>query len=399
MTINPVYTYNDDEGTLITRSLSEKDQIPVNAKNRKLTKLGLCYNRINSLKYGQDFEHIPADGIINIHPKYCNMNPPGTTLENEPGIPELYPLYFDKYDYKTGKFSNMKDSTKREYFNDLRQFYKIFTGSDDNGQVGSTILRFNDIKLKDYQKVEGCQGPNAPYTKSVRGSLKEDLFKKYALNLQSMVRKSNDVQSQLLGIINELFTYDIDTKLDKKLVRVKPTLTEQKLQNIVVKTRKIIINYYLTCETDFTEGVKLYQAIVENQIRVTTEEQLKSLDNVSKELTYTANVPSSPEEMNMAEDIPSEENNEAVKKSNIENEEQEIALKEADEAVKESNIENEEQEIALKEADEAAQESKIENEEQEIALKEADEATQESKIENEEQEIALKEAETLNENK
>ena len=166
-----------------------------------------------------------------------------------------------------------------------------------------------------------------------------------------MVRKSNDVQSQLLGIINELFTYDIDTKLDKKLVRVKPTLTEQKLQNIVVKTRKIIINYYLTCETDFTEGVKLYQAIVENQIRVTTEEQLKSLDNVSKELTYTANVPSSPEEMNMAEDIQYEENNEAVKKSNIENEEQEIALKEADEATQESNIENEEQEIALKEAE------------------------------------------------
>ena len=74
MTINPVYRYKDADGNVVKRPLSEKDQIPVNAKDRTLTKLGLCYERIEALKYGEDYEHLPADGIINVHPKICKMN-------------------------------------------------------------------------------------------------------------------------------------------------------------------------------------------------------------------------------------------------------------------------------------------------------------------------------------
>ena len=291
MTINPVYKYKDAEGNIVKRPLSEKDQIPVNAKDRTLTKLGLCYERIEALKYGEDYENIPADGIINVHPKICKMNNDKKTLQDEPGIPELYPLYLDKYDYKTGQFTDMQDSTKRQYEQDLNIFYKAFTGKDPS--PATPIRRFSDIKLKDYQQNPKCQGSNAPFKRGVNGSLKEQLFQEYALTLQRMVQKSNIVQGELLNVINDLFIYDLDPKTERKLVRINPSLTEEKLQALVVRTRKTIIDYYVTCETDFTKGVKLYETIVETQIGITTGSQLTSLENTKRELIHSTNAPPS----------------------------------------------------------------------------------------------------------
>ena len=68
------------------------------------------------------------------------------------------------------------------------------------------------------------------------------------------MRKSRNVQSELLNIINEMFTYDLEQKTGKRLVRINPELTEKKLDKIVEKTRKIVVNYYVTCEQDFEKG-------------------------------------------------------------------------------------------------------------------------------------------------
>ena len=56
---------------------------------------------------------------------------------------------------------------------------------------------------------------------------------------------------------------------------------------MVEKTRKIIVDLYITCENDFETGVKLYEAIVENQILITTQLQIKELDKVAQE-TYSS---------------------------------------------------------------------------------------------------------------
>lgn len=290
-TINPVYRYKDNEGNVIYRPLAEKDQIPVNARDRTLSKMGLCYERIDALKYGQDYANIPADGMINVHPKICSMNANKPTLQDEPGIPELYSLYLDKYDYKTGQFTEMQDNTRREYEADLIRFYKAFTGNE-NGPA-APLTRFSDIKLKDYQRLPPCQGPGSPFKKGVVGSLKDKLFQDYALTLQKMVRKSNQVQLDLLKVVNSIFIYDLDPKTDKKLIRVSPELTEDKLQTLVENTRKIIIDYYVSCETDFTTGVKLYEAIVETQIRMTTESQIRSMEETKREMIHSITPPSS----------------------------------------------------------------------------------------------------------
>ena len=78
---------------------------------------------------------------------FYNNCPDIKNLAEEPGIPELERLYYDKYDYDTGEFDKMTDTMKILYKSDVDELYKIFTGNDS---VPETVTQFSDIKLKDY---------------------------------------------------------------------------------------------------------------------------------------------------------------------------------------------------------------------------------------------------------
>jgi hypothetical protein len=58
---------------------------------------------------------------------------------------------------------------------------------------------------------------------------------------------------------------------------VNPKLTEEGLNKIVEKTRKIIIELYTNCEKYFDEGVKIYEAIVAAKLLETTKNQINAL--------------------------------------------------------------------------------------------------------------------------
>jgi len=211
-------------------------------------------------------------------------------LQEESGIPELMQLYCDTASTSdnfqtTCDFTSMSERAKSDYVRDLKNFYMAFTGKSES-EIPPDLKTFSQIKMQDYKSTKGCSSENGkPFSKSYSGNIKDELFKKYAENLRNMIQRANDTQEQLLDVINEMFTYDVVD--DKKLIRVKPTLTETILQQLVEKTRKIIVDMYISCERDFEIGVKLYEAIVENQILVTTEAQLKELEKVAQEkMTY-----------------------------------------------------------------------------------------------------------------
>ena len=54
------------------------------------------------------------------------------------------------------------------------------------------------------------------------------------------------------------------------------------MQKAVEKTRKFIVNLYVKCETDYVNGVKIFEAIVESKIVETTQKQI---ENLKKEAT------------------------------------------------------------------------------------------------------------------
>jgi len=281
MTINPMYIYKDADGNTIKSGLLEKDKIPKNI-NRKLYKLNICDNRIRALKRGEQIDDVTGD--VTIQPKICdiNLNKDGSVkdLEDEPGIPELMQLYLDdNYDFSNGTFTGMSETTKKQFMKDLKLFYTAFTGNEN---MPPDITKFSDIKLRNYNSKQGCQGNNPILKNKYTINKKDKLFVDYAENIKNMIQNATNNQNKLLYIINELFTYVIDPYTNKKRIRVNPNLTDELLQKAVEKTRKFIIELYIKCETDYINGVKLYEAIVESKILETTQKQI---DNLGKEAT------------------------------------------------------------------------------------------------------------------
>ena len=293
-TINPVYKYIDDTGNTVTVNLLEKDKIPKNV-SKKLYKLNICDNRINSL---YSFEENKENKTVTMYPKLCDLNidekDDELSLDEEPGISELMNLYLDDYDYSNGTFTGMTDKSKMQFNRDLKTFYTTFTG---NNNMPPEIKKFSDIKLRTYNKSVGCKentlqgGPIFEQSYNVSHDM---LFEKYAENIKNMINNASNNQAKLLSIINELFIFIPNPHDDtKKQIRVNPLLTDEKLQILLVKTRNIIIELYIRCEKDYVHGIKLYEAIVEKKILETTINQIENLEQKSKEIIYDINKQSS----------------------------------------------------------------------------------------------------------
>ena len=88
-----------------------------------------------------------------------------------------------------------------------------------------------------------------------------------------------------------MFSFVVDPYSGKKKIRVNPKLTEASLQKIVEVSRKIIVELYIKCETDYVNGIKLYEAIVESKILESTKNQIQSLQKESEKIIQEANIP------------------------------------------------------------------------------------------------------------
>jgi hypothetical protein len=289
-TINPIYVYKDIEGNNVRVSLFEKGKIPKNTP-REIYKLNICDNRINALKNKNSLE-VDIDGNLAVSPNVCNVNNGedgnSKTLADEPGIPELEELYYDdNYDFKTGKFIGMSEKTKQIFESDLQIFYNIFTGKSS---MPPEIKKFSDIKLRDYHKMDECKGSDPLFERKYKGPLTNKLFSDYAKNLKNMIQTANKNQTALLQIINKIFVYAIDSQTGKKQIRISPSLTEEKLQQIVVETRALIIKLYLSCEMDYVNGLKMYEAILEQKILETSQNQINNLNKMSEKLIIEDNI-------------------------------------------------------------------------------------------------------------
>ena len=335
-TINPVYIYKDEDGNTVKADIYNRSKIPKDA-DVEILKLNICDTRIDALKRDSnvDFSNILSDDTeIKIHPKMCSFNlklqknhednyeyDDLKNLEDEPGIPELMELYYDDdYDYDAGKFKGMKEETLQLFNENLNNFYSVFV--DNQGEpMPENIKKFSDIKLRDYNKKPKCNGPDPSYKSAVKGTIKDDLFKQYAENLKQMMEKANSNQELLLNVLNKLFVYMTDPQTNKKIIRINPNLTEESLQEVVLETRAIVINLYLTCETDFANGIKIYEAIVDKKIIETAKSQIETMERTSEKLITEDTVPL-PAELNKLKEIADKKIE--IQKENVASEENKI---------------------------------------------------------------------------
>ena len=146
------------------------------------------------------------------------------------------------------------------------------------------IKSFSNILLKDYSKDQKCQDPNS-INSSTTGSLSNKLFSEYANNIKKMIQNTNENQQKLLDIINKLFVYS-NSSTNQKEIHISPSLNETNIQDIVVETRAVLMNLYLTCEMDYLNGVKIYEAIVDKKILDTSQNQIGTFTKLSDSLLF-----------------------------------------------------------------------------------------------------------------
>ena len=349
-TINPIYMYKDENGNTVKKSLLEKDEIPKNT-SRTIVKLNICDNRINALNRGlNDQEKGLAEekekDKVYLNPKMCESET--RTLEDEPGIQELMRLYLDdNYDYSTGEFTGMSEKTKKQFRKDLETFYYAFTGES---KMPSTITKFSDIKLRTYESSIGCRSENPFLKRKIPLDKKDKLFVDYANNIKNMINSASDNQSKLLAIINELFVFVDDPYSSKKKIRVNPKLNDAMLQSIIERSRNIIIKLYLKCETDYLNGIKIFEAIVERKILETTQMQIENLKKQANKLIDETKKIAKPEKkpfiISVEEPNPIDEESTQIDEestqideASISNEEQFIPVKDPDFSLKENSEE------------------------------------------------------------
>jgi hypothetical protein len=239
----------------------------------------MCSRRLNALinsnvKLGKPNE-------ISLKSPACNMVSSSThTLSEEDGIPELETLYYDEYDVESGTFNKMSDKMKREYKKDVELFYRVFTAkANDNSSGEEKVERFSDIKIsdiieRDYNAI--CSSTDEyvyvnrrkkPYRME-----KEKLFKKYADNVKSMTVFIHKREQELLYILNQVFKKDERTNE----YNISQTIHSYTLDKLIDDARRSIVSFYSKCEEFYVEGVQIYDAIVQNQIKYTTIKQIQN---------------------------------------------------------------------------------------------------------------------------
>ena len=278
-TLNPVYVYTDDDGKKHAMSIQNRNKIP-RGVSPTLKQINLCSRRISVLTPTE------IDGGIQINLKnVCKMNSQKQTitvdneprpsnwvqgerintrkLGQEPGIPELQQLYWNKYDYVKGKFLDgiviANSKAHKDYTNDLKEFYTTFTGKNDYDNWNSDgSKKFSDIPLIAFQESELC-GENGSWRQSYTGS--GGLFADYANQIKKMLQTTKNSEKELMNILRKVFKVYPGTQKTGEFVSIHPDLTEDLLSKIIDDSRSKIVKLYLTCEKDFKDTLDIFEGI------------------------------------------------------------------------------------------------------------------------------------------
>ncbi len=278
-TLNPVYVYEDNDGKTHAMSIQNRNKIP-RGVTPTLKQINLCSRRITALTPNE------VEGGIQINLKnVCKMNSQKQTitmdnewrpsqwaqgervntrkLGQEPGIPELQQLYWNKYDYVKGKFLDglviANSQAQKDYTKDLKEFYTTFTGKNDYENWNADgSKRFTDIPLIAFQDSELC-GDNGSWRENYTGN--GGLFTDYANQIKKMLKTTKDSEKQLMDILRKIFKVYPGTRNTGEFVSIHPELTEDKLSKIIDDARSKIVKLYLTCEKDFKDTLDIFEGI------------------------------------------------------------------------------------------------------------------------------------------
>ena len=208
--------------------------------------------------------------LIYIKSNYCDKNKILKTdfLNDEIGIPELEELYKDMFNEETREFY-MSEEQKEKYKKDVNLFYKTYTGKENNG----TIKSFAEIPIFDYSSGPRCsEEKDRNSQKKYVGMDNNHNIKKFAKHLSNIMKNANSTQITLLG-----FLENIVFKKTEKTYIINPELTMEILDELIEKTRKLIVSMFIECEEKYQEAVTLFKTIVFDKNISISEKRIKNI--------------------------------------------------------------------------------------------------------------------------
>jgi hypothetical protein len=187
----------------------------------------------------------------------------------------------------------MSAANEEEKKRNVALLYTLFIGDKNPPK---DIKSFKDIPLHSFSEDVECDNMDSIFNKTYIGTTKDKLFVDYVDMVKKMIFVSNMIRNSLLEIIDKIFIRNdtgADTGADAGADTVKEkyvidhTLTYEALDILIVEARKIILKLYISCERDFMNTLKIFQAIIETQILETSKRQIKELEK-SIEAEYAA---------------------------------------------------------------------------------------------------------------
>jgi len=265
-TLNPVLLYKNKDGKNVEVKYGDNtpDELVKNniydTGTAPYTTSNFCTDRIELITSSIKMDNNDKPTYILDTSKICDNEI--NNLIQEKGIPELFKLYLDEYDKKEGKYIGISKKNQSYYERDLASFYKEFTGKEKPTEV----KYFNDIAYNDYRKNDMCYKnedvnvENNLQINLTNYNVSSGLYKLYGTALRNMLVNANNNKNNLLSIIDILFIKNSDNE-----IIINPALNEDKLDEIINKSRDIIVNLYINCEKDFRNITEIFSTIITYQ--------------------------------------------------------------------------------------------------------------------------------------
>jgi hypothetical protein len=156
-------------------------------------------------------------------------------------INTLNPVFNDNNTF----LCELKHDNNSKYKKYLSIFYKYFT----NNHKPDSVQYFSDIKLTE------CSLKKNNLKLSLNDP-SELLIKKYAEDLKSLINNLNSNKSKLLNIVNSIFHIN-DNKMS-----INKDITFDKLNDIILETRNLIILLHSTYNKDYEILIKTYSILL-----------------------------------------------------------------------------------------------------------------------------------------
>ncbi len=252
-------------------------------------RLSLCGRRLVALlhkKKGKDGEYIA--------PQFCSSEYKNRiqTLDDELGIPELEALYNNQYEYDVSNKDWKKQFTGRdkkmdeEYKKDLTELYNQMTAN--TGSLPAEIKSFKDVPLEMEKETACIKSKEYKSLHSMflykRGDelVENEFLSEYTEHIKKMEDEIQKKNGELIEILKTIFKKKSVTPEEGELeneesyrIMIDPELTYVKLQEIVEKTRKIIVKMYLDCDKNYKKGIEIYVKMLGSKAVEESEEDLK----------------------------------------------------------------------------------------------------------------------------